>query len=168
MAGQPVDLAKLLLRWVWRRPPRAASARKTQPYHAVTLRAVNGACPAAKVLAGRRFLGAEAPRLPLAECTSRHCDCMFVHHDDRRQEVRRDAESDPSQRPVGATHARKGMGRRKEDNSQPATDEYFDHVSTATLRKLVPPGDDGVDDASDSATADGGLQRPQDPNVSPS
>jgi hypothetical protein len=154
VAEWPFDLAGLLRRLV-RRPPAAARARKPQLYHAVTLRTAHGACPAAKALATRRFLAAEAPRLPLAKCTSHRCECTFVHHDDRRHEVRRDPESHPSERPAGATHARKGSGRRKEDNLQPPTDEYFDLVSTAKLRKLVLSTDDKVDDASAKARADG-------------
>jgi len=152
------DLDGLLKSWV-RRPPRPARVCKEpkqpkQPYHAVTLRAPKGACAAAKALAERRFLAAEAPRLPLADCTSGRCLCTFAHHDDRRHQARRDGESHPEERPADASYIRKGKGRRKEDQGYFESDEYFDHVSTATLRQLTLPADAEVDGDSEAANGD--------------
>jgi hypothetical protein len=49
-------------------------------------------CEAVKELAGSRFLMAEAPRLPLAECTLETCSCRYIYFPDRRAtaEDRRD------------------------------------------------------------------------------
>lgn len=59
--------------------------RRKSPYHAVSIRVGRSACLAAKTLEGRRYLAAEAPQLPLAECSSSDtCECRFIHHDDRR------------------------------------------------------------------------------------
>ena len=58
---------------------------KKSPYHAVSVRIGESACLAAKTIEGKRFLAAEAPQLPLAECSSgEDCRCRFVHHEDRR------------------------------------------------------------------------------------
>lgn len=51
------------------------------------------ACPAARALDGKRFLGAEAPKLPLPDCTTDVCTCTFHHHPDRRKGPRRAEET---------------------------------------------------------------------------
>jgi len=51
------------------------------------------ACPAARALDGKRFLGAEAPKLPLPDCTTDVCTCTFHHHPDRRKGSRRAEET---------------------------------------------------------------------------
>lgn len=63
--------------------PRPANRSDTK-YHAVSIRFDRNACKAAQDLAGRRFLAAEAPDLPLAACDAAACNCRFVHHADRR------------------------------------------------------------------------------------
>ena len=62
-----------------------AAAKKKSPYHAVSIRVGPSACLAAKTIEGKRFLAAEAPQLPLTECSSsENCACRFIHHEDRR------------------------------------------------------------------------------------
>lgn len=78
--------------WSWSRSKareRAKRAWRPSPYHSVAIRCRGDACDAVKRISSRRFLPDEAPRLPLAECTSAHCRCSFIHHDDRREEDRR-------------------------------------------------------------------------------
>jgi len=66
------------------KPDRRASQSGGQ-YHAVTIRLGRRTCLAVKDLSGERFLAADAPRLPLPECdVAAHCECSFVHHEDRR------------------------------------------------------------------------------------
>jgi hypothetical protein len=68
-----------------RGPVRAQSqdASERNPYPAVSIRCANG-CGAAQQLKGKRFLGNEAPPLPLADCDAQHCQCRYHHHVDRR------------------------------------------------------------------------------------
>ena len=60
------------------------TATKSTPFHAVSMKLTADSCTAAKDLAGKRFLSADAPALPLRECNAANCDCRFVHHGDRR------------------------------------------------------------------------------------
>ena len=62
---------------------RIATSRSS-PYHAVSITFDKHACPAAKEMAGRRFLSTAAPKLPLPECSALQCNCTFKHHGDRR------------------------------------------------------------------------------------
>lgn len=62
----------------------AAAQDKLNPYHCISIRSPKGACEAAKQLMGKRFLSREAPPLPLPNCTAKHCQCRYAHHDDRR------------------------------------------------------------------------------------
>lgn len=64
--------------------PERRVASSDSRYHAVSIRFDANACAAAKALAGSRFLAAEAPTLPLANCDAHSCQCRFVHHHDRR------------------------------------------------------------------------------------
>jgi hypothetical protein len=69
----------------------------SNPYHAVSIvtpekqtAVLSGAaCAAANACAGRRFLAAEAPQLPLPECNVSKCTCRYRHHADRRSGNRR-------------------------------------------------------------------------------
>ncbi len=65
------------------RVPRARS------YHCVEIQGDGDVCSAARRLAGQRFLSGEAPGLPVPGCSHAHCTCSYVHHDDRRQDDRR-------------------------------------------------------------------------------
>ena len=63
---------------------RSEVAKKSTPYHAVSIKFATSACRAARDMAGRRFLSGAAPRLPLPDCDVLECKCRFVHHADRR------------------------------------------------------------------------------------
>ena len=54
-------------------------------YHAVTIRAVADCCSAVRELKDRVFLAAEAPLLPLSDCTlPDRCQCHYAKRSDRR------------------------------------------------------------------------------------
>jgi len=65
-------------------------AQRSTPWHAVSIVSKNESCEAARALRNTRFLSAQAPRLPLAECSMRGaCPCGYKHHSDRRGPPRR-------------------------------------------------------------------------------
>ena len=53
----------------------------------------NGCCKAVEAIAGRRLLADEAPQLPMPACDRASCACRFQQYDDRRTDVRRDADA---------------------------------------------------------------------------
>jgi hypothetical protein len=77
-------------------------------WRAVSVQTSAGACPAARRLGATRFLVAQAPALPLADCDlPDDCDCVFRHHADRRTGERR--------RAAGSGERRAVPGRRSTD-----------------------------------------------------
>jgi hypothetical protein len=92
------------------------------------------ACSAVRALESRRFLCADAPSLPLAECTADTCSCRFERHADRRAGARRAEETGVFQSPFGGSEQRiEARGRRAEDlgDEAPAPEpETFDPTST--------------------------------------
>ena len=56
------------------------------PYRATLVTSKDGACDAAKAIAGTMFLDSEGvtPGLPLSDCDVSQCECRYVHRDDRR------------------------------------------------------------------------------------
>jgi hypothetical protein len=58
--------------------------RVVNPYHAVGIAPGAASCKAVAGHKGRRYLSAEAPKLPLPACDARSCQCRFVHFEDRR------------------------------------------------------------------------------------
>jgi len=58
-------------------------------YHCVEVHCGHEACEAVKSLGENRFLPHEAPGLPVPGCNAKKCTCGYVHHDDRRQDDRR-------------------------------------------------------------------------------
>jgi len=100
-------------------PPSAARTPSTpappNPYHAVSVRPGLICCRAVEELAGQRFLSAEAPELPLVGCDTESCECVYIHHADRRSgQDRRDRWStysgfDPNKH----VNQRKGGDRRR-------------------------------------------------------
>jgi len=72
---------------VSRRRAGAAVAPQPFPYRATSIRCEARACDAVKALARRRFLVSEGgiPRLPLADCDTPGCGCIYVKHKDRRR-----------------------------------------------------------------------------------
>jgi hypothetical protein len=72
-------------------PPRAkeGGAKEGGRFGAVQIRARLGACRAAQLLQGHRFLAKNAPPLPLRECSAARCSCTFSKLPDRRTDGRR-------------------------------------------------------------------------------
>lgn len=65
-------------------------SHRSTPWHAVSVATGAWACEAAHALCSARFLSADAPHLPLAQCASREsCSCSYRHHRDRRGQPRR-------------------------------------------------------------------------------
>jgi hypothetical protein len=82
------------------KPPvssKQAAASASQPrkdWHAVSILPKGASCEAALAMRGTRFLSAQAPRLPLAQCTTpKSCTCAYKHHADRRGQPRRKDEA---------------------------------------------------------------------------
>lgn len=62
-------------------------------WHAVAIVPKGLCCELAKSLGSSRFLSAEAPRLPLPECSMpSSCNCSYKHYEDRRARARRSDE----------------------------------------------------------------------------
>ena len=59
---------------------------KTWPYASVSIMTPRVCCEAANELIGKKFLLREAPKIPLARCTSATCKCGYIKHIDRRDE----------------------------------------------------------------------------------
>ncbi len=96
-----------------RRPGRADRrlSHSTSQFHAVAIKTPVYACEAALKLEGVRFLGSEAPKLPLPECDRDNCECRFQHYDDRRSG--RDRRS-----PFGSPGTTPGTGRFEQERRQ--------------------------------------------------
>jgi ABC-type nickel/cobalt efflux system permease component RcnA len=60
--------------------------KQPHPYHSVTITTEAGGCQEAAELANKRFLSADAPPLPLANCQAAQCHCHYIHYEDRRDE----------------------------------------------------------------------------------
>lgn len=67
-------------------PPRSGGIRRSiaRRFHGVSIRRGPDCCQAVEALGKRRFLGDEAPRLPLPGCDHPRCECAYSHHKDRR------------------------------------------------------------------------------------
>ena len=114
--------------WYLRHPPeqtkRSGHARTRlppsdpHPYHAVSVAHRGPACTVVNTVGNRRFLAARVPQLPLPNCDAPHCNCRYVHYDDRRQQDnRRMLYSLRSDLYVlaGNSERRATQGRRKSD-----------------------------------------------------
>ena len=66
-------------------PPK----KKIASHHAVSIATGPRCCAGARELRGQRFLSRDAPKLPLKDCDRGDCTCRYVHHQDRRQGMRR-------------------------------------------------------------------------------
>ena len=93
------------------------SRQTTSRWRAVAIVAGSNGCEAARGLKGRRFLGAEAPRIPLTECSSvQSCRCVYWKYADRRAGPRRAEDQSGMPRVArSATERRIGRGRRSTD-----------------------------------------------------
>jgi hypothetical protein len=83
---------------------------------AVSIAFTSASCEAAHALRDRRFLGADAPRLPLKECTSpATCTCTYRKHADRRAGPRRAEDTSGIRRSSQTPERRASRGRRSTD-----------------------------------------------------
>ena len=89
-------VATLIFAWLYLRRRRkilASSQHAESPddtrFHAVSIHYYDGACSAAKLLSGQKFLADDAPKLPLPGCDVSECRCRFTHYDDRRSTAER-------------------------------------------------------------------------------
>jgi hypothetical protein len=89
----------------------SSPALDTHPYKAVRVKPHQHACDAAFERSHRVYLVAEAPFLPLSDCTkSDSCRCGYMHYDDRRQPPERRGGS------VVIEHGKEGKERRDQEN----------------------------------------------------
>ena len=90
-----------------------------QPWHAISVVVGPLACPAIEGLRDRRFLSAEAPQLPLPECSSPwRCKCIYRHFSDRRALPRRATDRGRSASPkTGEERRERKRGRRADDQA---------------------------------------------------
>jgi hypothetical protein len=91
---------------------------KNDEFHCVETHYHAHCCEAVKELHGKRFLSAEAPALPITGCDQAHCHCDYIHHEDRRVEVRRDdvgLQHDMYGQNGEIEHRDERHGRRKSD-----------------------------------------------------
>ena len=88
-------------------------------YQAASIHCYEGACAEAEKIQGIRYLTAEAPVIPLANCTADKCHCVYRHHEDRRsgekdrRKIHRD--EDGSVTATVTEDRRRGGGRRATD-----------------------------------------------------
>jgi hypothetical protein len=76
------------------------------------------ACRAARDCGRVRWLSAEAPRLPLANCTAESCDCRYRHFQDRRSKARRKSDREHFPRSFSGQEQRQTRnGRRLTDRA---------------------------------------------------
>jgi hypothetical protein len=90
--------------------------RITQLFHGVAIEPGKDCrCEAVAAIAGQRFLGEQAPLLPLegCDCPDR-CQCRYRHFADRRTDARREADVGLPMR-LHPEEKRKGSGRRITD-----------------------------------------------------
>lgn len=84
-------------------------------FHGVEIVGGTYCCQAAEALAGERILSADAPRLPLAECSNPNgCSCTYRHYTDRRSDPRREWDIGLPER-FRDDDRRSGRGRRITD-----------------------------------------------------
>jgi hypothetical protein len=85
-------------------------------WNAVSIVCTGASCAAAQALKGRRYLSADAPRLPLPDCTSpAACRCAYRKHPDRRAGPRRESDTTGLRRSGPTPERRGGRGRRSTD-----------------------------------------------------
>lgn len=96
---------------------KATSKKTINPYHCVELKMPHDACKEVQKLYGKRFLSAEAPVLPLPGC-DQNCRCKFKHHNDRREDDRRDSFSPGGIHFSGDKNRRAGIDRRRSSRTQ--------------------------------------------------
>jgi hypothetical protein len=87
------------------------------PWAATSILPNKGSCEAARAIKLLRFLSAEAPRLPVPECSSPgSCTCTYKKYPDRRAGPRREDEDTGICRYFDPTKERRvTRGRRRSD-----------------------------------------------------
>jgi len=86
----------------------------SKQWHAVTIVAKGSSCEAARAARNTRYLSAQAPRLPLADCSKPDaCPCAYKHHADRRGEARRTDDEGGMSRSTGVTPERRQRADRR-------------------------------------------------------
>ena len=99
--------------------PRSPALSAVGKFSAVTIVATSGCCETGRLLLGQRILAANAPRLPLPDCSRpAECRCRFQKHADRREGEleRRFVQSNwHTTAWDGQGDRRKKRGRRKSD-----------------------------------------------------
>jgi hypothetical protein len=96
----------------------ARTARSKDSWHAVSIVAGSHACAAVQRLHGKRYLPAEAPRLPLTTCGHQEqCTCKYRHHPDRRADQRRSGNPAPGTNAQVPVKERRRPGERRERRS---------------------------------------------------
>ena len=96
----------------------AAKRNTRKSYHCVEVRSGIPACKAAQHFGSTRFLSDEAPLLPASGCTMPKCTCSYIHHDDRREDDRRNPYGGWSNAPPAIVGERRSRtDRRKSQES---------------------------------------------------
>lgn len=113
MSGKTSGINKLKVSTNHVAPMRAPPSH----WHAVAIRPKGQCCEAVQACRSARYLSSDAPRLPLAECsTADTCTCVYKHHADRRAQPRRQDEKDGLRRSGKVGQERRLSGdRRKTD-----------------------------------------------------
>jgi hypothetical protein len=92
-----------------------SAPKVNKAWHAVSVVPKGASCEAAHAVRGTRFLSAEAPKLPLAQCTTpKTCTCAYKHYADRRGPPRRKEEAVGLRRGKVDTERRSGDRRKSE------------------------------------------------------
>lgn len=92
---------------------RPAPVSRNNPWHAVSLVVTHTACARARNYRGKRWLAAQAPRIPLSGCDANACECRYRHHDDRRTRSRRYSDEVGFMRPYDGPERRNGPRSRR-------------------------------------------------------
>jgi hypothetical protein len=105
--------------WKKSQPAAPVAPKPRAKWHAVSVSSDAGSCFRARELKGQRFLSAEAPALPLPDCTQPAiCNCSYRKYDDRRAGPRRSREVSAIQHPTASPEQRKIRGRRARDQEK--------------------------------------------------
>lgn len=96
---------------------RTMVKKPANSWSAVSIVCTRASCAAAQALKRQRYLSADAPRLPLSDCTSAEaCPCVYRKHADRRGAPRREADTTGLRRSGPNSERRSSRGRRSTDN----------------------------------------------------
>ena len=117
-----------------KRPTGRGKKTSDSRYRAVSIVLPPNACDAAKALAGKRFLLAQAPMFPVNGCGAASCSCGYRDHGDRRKGSRRALTIDWLNQLDTGYKRRAFSGRRDEDKRSDGgpegeTGDYVIYVS---------------------------------------